>query len=94
MGGEEFMVLLPEAGDAESAIVAERIRVAVSAAPVGPQPAVTTSIGIATYPDDGDSLEALFRAADSRFYLAKHAGRNTVAGSAFPTGDGHNAAME
>jgi two-component system, cell cycle response regulator len=94
LGGEEFMVLLPEAGADDSAIIAERIRAAVAAAPVDALPATTTSIGIATCPNDGDSLEALFRAADSRLYQAKHAGRNTVAGKDFPTGDGDHAAPE
>ena len=81
LGGEEFMVLLPEAGRAEGALIAERIRASVAGlSTVGGLPPLTTSVGIAVYPADGNTLEALLRAADTRLYQAKHDGRNTVVG--------------
>jgi diguanylate cyclase (GGDEF)-like protein len=38
----------------------------------------TLSLGVATYPDDGETRAALTRAADEALYRAKRAGGNTV----------------
>ncbi|HET7775028.1 MAG TPA: GGDEF domain-containing protein, partial [Azospira sp.] len=81
MGGEEFMVLLPEADAETAAAVAERIRSEVAAMDVagGEAPLrVTVSIGIGQFGPDGDTAEAVFKAADSRLYGAKAGGRNRV----------------
>jgi len=81
LGGEEFMVLLPEAGNAEARRIAERVRATVEhMSPEGDLPNVTTSVGIACRDEDGRSLQDLFRVADERLYRAKHLGRNTVVG--------------
>ena len=74
LGGEEFLLLLPNTG-AEAAIrVAERVRAAVADAPA-PVP-VTVSIGLATW--DSETPEALLQRADEALYAAKQAGRNRV----------------
>lgn len=76
-GGEEFAVVLPET-DAVGAIeVAERIRARVAGEPFPERP-MTVSLGVAVYPGDGDSPEAVVAVADSGLYAAKHAGRNRV----------------
>lgn len=82
LGGEEFMVLLPEADAGEAMLIAERIRrtVAAQSAAFG-LPPITTSIGIACHAKNDDSLEDLFRIADDRLYRAKHLGRNRVVGT-------------
>jgi len=81
MGGEEFMVLLADTNHAEARSVAERLRAAVAALEIpsleGPLK-VTVSIGIAFFGDDGDMVEAVFKAADLRLYAAKAHGRNRV----------------
>src|ERR1019366_7703157 len=82
-GGEEFVVLLPEAEAHEAAAVAERIRAAVAASPIPIATiegdiAVTVSIGLATYPSDGTSEEELLTQADEAMYIAKRLGRNQV----------------
>lgn len=41
-------------------------------------PQVTVSIGVATFPANGNTPEALMRAADEALYRAKHEGRNRV----------------
>src|SRR5690606_28673654 len=81
-GGEEFVVVLPEVTPARALARAEQIRVAVEAKRLvhcgAPLPPVTVSIGVAMYPQHGDSVEALLRAADLALYGAKRDGRNQV----------------
>jgi diguanylate cyclase (GGDEF)-like protein len=81
-GGEEFCVLLPEAAGDEARAIAERIRHAVSAAPIaaaGTVISVTTSAGVATTRTSEDRIEDLLQRADTALYEAKHAGRDRVA---------------
>jgi diguanylate cyclase (GGDEF)-like protein len=80
-GGDEFIVLLPETPAKGAMEVAERIRTAISARPLaidGRQVVSTVSIGLATFPDDGRTLDALATRADRALYLAKQEGRNKV----------------
>ena len=75
LGGEEFLVLLPDT-DAEAAgHFAERMRAEVAGAPT-PVP-ITVSIGIATW--DGEAPEELLHRADEALYAAKDGGRDRVA---------------
>lgn len=79
LGGDEFTLILSEVGKAEDATaVAEKILAAFSA-PLqiqGKALFVTTSIGIALYPADGEDVDTLLSNADKAMYAAKHAGRN------------------
>jgi diguanylate cyclase len=79
-GGDEFMILLTEINRSEdAAIVADRIRNNLSR-PVQlgeHEVIVSTSIGIAVYPDDGEDGETLLRNADMAMYFAKRNGRNS-----------------
>jgi len=80
-GGEEFIVLLPRAGVEETATVAERIRATVAAEPMvdGPKTIpLTVSIGMAVHPTDGETADALFKAADAALLRAKRMGKNRV----------------
>lgn len=81
-GGEEFTLILPEAGIDSALQRAQAIRAAVEKMRVqylGRElPQVTVSIGVATFPEDGDSPERLLHAADEALYRAKHNGRNRV----------------
>ena len=78
-GGEEVAVIAPEVDAAALHAIAERIRANVEAmpAPAGGG-ALTVSIGGGIFPDDGASVDELFRTADERLYAAKRAGRNRV----------------
>lgn len=81
LGGEEFVILLPDTGSKACQVVAERIRKAVahmSMPPVkGTQvPPVTVSLGIAVYPEHGATLEEMLHASDRALYESKRAGRN------------------
>ncbi|HEV2999391.1 MAG TPA: diguanylate cyclase [Solirubrobacteraceae bacterium] len=75
-GGEEFGVVLPNTGDADARAAAERLRTAIEAAEINP--AVTVSIGLASFPSDGRDGDALVRAADEALYASKRGGRNRV----------------
>lgn len=79
--GDEFVVLMPDTDAAQAAVVGERLRIAVDHEPfrVGDLAYhCTISLGVATYPDDADSADALLRCADDAMYEAKHRGKNQV----------------
>jgi two-component system, cell cycle response regulator len=78
-GGEEFITFLPESETAAGLIVAERIREAMEQHTFQYKDVsykVRISIGIATWPADGNDVEALVRTADTALYRAKNTGRN------------------
>jgi diguanylate cyclase (GGDEF)-like protein len=75
-GGDEFALVLPEAGKDISSRVVSRIRERLSAEPEHPTLAV--SAGVAAFPDDGDTPEKLLGAADRALYAMKHHGRSSV----------------
>jgi predicted signal transduction protein with EAL and GGDEF domain len=79
LGGDEFTVLLPEIKhikDAEN--VARRILYAMSSTInlSGHEFVVTTSIGVAIFPDHGEDVESLLKNVDAAMYYVKHAGKN------------------
>jgi diguanylate cyclase (GGDEF)-like protein len=79
-GGEEFLILIPGLGDAESGDLIERIRKIIEEDPFlcgEASPRVTCSFGVA-WLGAGDDLEALIHAADQALYQAKANGRNRV----------------
>ena len=80
-GGDEFVALLPEAPAARALEVAQRIIKAVAGTPVeyeGKRIDISVSIGVASYPDDGRSIDTIQGRADRAMYLAKEQGRNRV----------------
>jgi diguanylate cyclase (GGDEF)-like protein len=93
-GGEEFVVLLPQADESAALRIAERLRTHIGAMsiPIGGSSGsgtcvrLTVSVGVATLPATGGELTELLAAADSALYLAKQAGRNKthLAGTGLP----------
>jgi diguanylate cyclase (GGDEF)-like protein len=82
IGGDEFLLALPDAGPEAASAVAERIRREVEAIPLahrGQVVPLTVSIGVASLPHDGTTLQALVEAADRAAYRAKARGRNRIA---------------
>jgi diguanylate cyclase (GGDEF)-like protein/PAS domain S-box-containing protein len=80
MGGDEFVILLAHINDiGEAVAVAERVlaRSRLPRAAGARAVPVTASIGIATYPADGDDAEVLLRSADTAMYAAKRQGGNS-----------------
>lgn len=76
MGGEEFILLLPQTALEEAMQVAERIRASLEAADI--QPAYTASFGVATAVGGAPAIEGLIANADEALYRAKANGRNRV----------------
>ena len=80
-GGDEFVALLPEAPAARALEVAQRIIKAIATTPLefeGKRIETSVSIGLASYPEDGRSLDAIQGRADRAMYTAKEQGRNQV----------------
>jgi diguanylate cyclase (GGDEF)-like protein len=85
-GGEEFLLILPEATSEGAARRAEAIRAAIKllnlihlGRALG---AITASLGVALYPDHASDADALLRSADESLYKAKDGGRDRVVISA------------
>lgn len=76
LGGEEFVVVLPETSIDVARVVAERIRATV-AAMAGPQ-RFTVSIGVTTNAVGKDTVDSLMARADRAMYQAKQRGRDQV----------------
>jgi diguanylate cyclase (GGDEF)-like protein len=95
IGGEEFVVALPETNSVNATAVAEQLRQAVAQNPIhvaGHRGAVnvTISIGVAAWPEHGEEITRLLERADNRLYEAKLAGRDQVKGPG-GTGSGYKA---
>lgn len=82
LGGDEFVVLLPDLPDVDAAmVVAEKIRCALDQEFVTEQGLVlniSSSIGVALYPDHGINEKELLRLGDEAMYQAKKSGRNAI----------------
>jgi len=80
LGGDEFAVLLSGPSLGRSAARLEELRSWVEnrVIPETPFVSITVSAGIASHPDDGESIEALLEVADDRLYEAKDSGRNRI----------------
>ena len=84
-GGEEFTLILPEASPGALLQRLEQLRAGVAGLqvmhqgqPLGP---ITVSLGVATYPEHGETVESLLQGADRALYRAKREGRNRVCGA-------------
>jgi diguanylate cyclase (GGDEF)-like protein len=82
-GGDEYVILLPEADREQGMAVAERLRVALAGhtflAERGLSIRITGSFGVATWPIDGRRADELLGRADAAMYLVKGASRDAVA---------------
>ncbi len=83
LGGEEFVVIMPDTDGEAALMVAERLRQRIGdtpfaiSAPVG-EITVTVSVGVAVGGRVGDTVETLIKRADEALYEAKRSGRNRV----------------
>lgn len=84
-GGEEFIVILPETGIEAAQQKLESLRRVFETTPIAlpthsEQIRVTISVGLASFPQNGESARELFAFADDRMFQAKRDGRNRVVG--------------
>lgn len=75
-GGEEFAVLLPNTDYSSTHDIAERIRRTVAADEDSIPRWLTLSAGVASYPEDGSTMDEMITVADDHLYRAKSEGRN------------------
>jgi two-component system, cell cycle response regulator len=92
IGGEEFVIVLPETGHQGAMFVAEKIRTVITDSAFVTREgdvAATSSFGVASTAEHGPDLvtksETLIRAADQCLYASKQSGRNRVTGIEIPT---------
>jgi diguanylate cyclase (GGDEF)-like protein len=87
-GGEEFLIVLTSCSMDDAYAKAEAIREAIAQQQVFTRgtalPRITASLGIASYPEDGDRMERLIAEADAALYRAKATGRNRIVASNAP----------
>jgi diguanylate cyclase (GGDEF)-like protein/PAS domain S-box-containing protein len=76
-GGEEFMIMLPETGEREASLVAEKLRAALEKKEIDMVERVTASFGV-TEIRKNDTLDSMLKRVDDALYLAKRNGRNRV----------------
>lgn len=81
-GGEEFMLLLPDTSPEDAAARADQMREEIRRLPMQyqdrPISSITISIGVASFPQDGNTMKAVLKAAESALYKAKQEGRDRV----------------
>ena len=86
LGGEEFVVMMPDTDLAKAYMVGERLRQCIAASPFdlpdGSQISVTASVGVASLEGVDDTPARLVKRADQALYCAKRDGRNRVVADA------------
>jgi diguanylate cyclase (GGDEF)-like protein/PAS domain S-box-containing protein len=80
LGGDEFLLLLPDIDQGEDAVTVTQTVLYALRQPFivnGQEVSISTSIGIAIYPDDGVDIDTLVSRADKAMYNAKQSGHDT-----------------
>lgn len=77
-GGDEFVIILPQADSEGALLVAERLRKRIEEMDVPGFGQVTSSFGVASFPSQASSRDTLVVAADRALYISKNSGRNRV----------------
>lgn len=82
-GGEEFMAILPKTNKQEAYAIAERLRQDIEKyhfadEEILPHKKLTVSLGVASFPEDGNNPSELISYSDKMLYEAKHKGKNTT----------------
>lgn len=85
LGGDEFLIVLPEAAPSQASVLADRLRDALRRSPFSVSDEeripIRVSIGIASYPEDGSRPGELIGSADQRLYVSKRRGGDAVTGA-------------
>lgn len=78
LSGDEFLIPLPNTDRRTALRIAERVRQAVEVGTRNWQFPITISIGVASYPEHGETMDELMRLAESNLAAAKSAGKNQI----------------
>jgi diguanylate cyclase (GGDEF)-like protein len=92
-GGDEFVALLTETDPTGAWVVAEKIRQVASELSLeagGQRITTSLSIGVVSYPEDGQTADELMIAADEAMYSSKRLGKNRVVGYVRPSDSGQS----
>lgn len=74
-GGDEFVIILPQTGVSDAFKIGTSLLKRVQKTK---EPSITISIGVAGYPWDGETMEALIEVADKGLYASKNKGKNSI----------------
>ncbi len=90
-GGEEFAILMPGTDKEGAALSAEKLRTVVEKELIigvggGNAERVTITGGVASYPEDGKTIEEIIAAADKNLYIGKEFGRNRIVSASLSNG--------
>ena len=77
-GGDEFVMFVPEKDERGARQLAERLRERIGRETTSRSAVVTSSFGIASYPEDGTDPDDLIDKADRAMYCAKQKGRDRI----------------
>lgn len=80
-GGDEFVIVLPETGSSGASVLAEKLRSEIDRVDLRARSRpvqVSVSIGLASHPDDGATVEGLIGSVDAAMYESKRRGKNQV----------------
>lgn len=85
-GGDEFLLILPQTNTEGAVVMGRRVCAAVAETPFPySKPGdITVSVGVASFPQHGASMETLLAASDEALFEAKRAGRNCVMAATRP----------
>jgi len=82
-GGEEFTIILPNTDKKEAYLIAERLRIEIQKYPflnesILPNKTLTVSLGMASFPENGQTPAELITSSDKSLYQAKNKGKNNT----------------
>ncbi len=81
-GGDEFVVMIPGAGESEAMGIAEKVRMSIQhydfQSALQKEIHLSASFGVAVFPEHGDSVTELIQKADQAMYRVKYSGKNAV----------------
>ncbi len=81
VGGDEFVIICPETSKLAARFLADRLRQGIEDMKIREEedyPGITASVGVATFPEDGDLPDQVLEKADRALYEAKARGKNRV----------------
>ncbi len=86
IGGDEFLIMLPDTGRDGAIVIAEKLLAEIGCAEIEGIGPISASLGVAVLPADATDGEELLRKADRALYAAKQQGRNCIGAFAPSTG--------